>query len=195
MNNTSFPLVAKEASKKFLVPVGFLAFLWFVQIINAEIFGQSLSSLGILPRTSSGLSGILFAPFLHTGYNHIIANSFMVVLLSWIICFHSVRLWWKSLVFISLVGGFLTWMLGSSNYHVGASILIFGFWGTIFGIAYYGRKAFFIIASIVLLGSYGLSILMGLVPQPNVSLAGHLGGLIAGIACAKYLNYNNKTII
>jgi membrane associated rhomboid family serine protease len=52
------------------------------------------------------------------------------------------------------------------------------------------KKPFFIIASLVLFASYGLGFLFGLIPQYGVSFAGHFGGLLAGFACAKQVDYN-----
>lgn len=175
-----------------MLPVIFVAALWAIQIINSAIFGQSLTSLGILPRTQSGLTGILFAPFLHANYGHLIGNSFMLILLSWIICFYDVKAWVKSLAFGTIIGGLITWFIGSYSYHIGASILIFSLWGTILGIAIFHKKPFFIIASLILMATYGVSMIYGLIPQEQVSLAGHLGGLIAGFACAKHLRYNKQ---
>lgn len=172
-------------------PLIFIAVLWVIQIINSAVFNQGLTTLGILPRTQSGLLGILFAPFLHSNYQHLIGNSFIFLLLSWIICFYDVNTWLKSLVFGTIIGGFITWLIGGFGYHIGASILIFALWGTILGIAIFHKKAFFIIASLILMATYGLSLFYGLIPQTGISFAGHLGGFIAGFACAKHLRYTN----
>ena len=168
-----------------VLPLYFVGFLWLIHIVNSALFSYSFSSLGIVPRTFSGLSGIFFAPFLHGSYNHIIGNSIMIFLLSWIICFYNKKIWFQSLLWGTLVGGLITWLIGSSGLHIGASILVFALWGTILGLAIFQRNAFFIIASLILCSTYGVSMFMGLVPQPNISFAGHLGGLIAGFICAK----------
>jgi membrane associated rhomboid family serine protease len=172
-------------------PLVFIGFLWAIQMVDVIFFNQSLGmAYGIVPRTSSRLYGILFSPFLHGSFDHIIGNSVMLLLLSWIICFYDTRLWFKTLVFGIFIGGFFTWAFGSPASHFGASGIVFALWGTIFGLSVIHKKPFFIIASLVLFASYGLGFLFGLIPQYGVSFAGHFGGLLAGFACAKQVDYN-----
>lgn len=180
-------------------PMVFIFFLWCIQLVDILLFNQTLGlTYGIKPRSSSGFYGILFAPFLHGSFDHIIGNSIMLLLLSWIICFYDIKIWFKSLFFGIFLGGFFTWFFGSTASHFGASGIVFSLWGTILGLAIIHKKPFFIISTLVLFSSYGLGLLFGLIPQSGVSLAGHLGGLIAGVACVKQVSYNkltnNKTI-
>lgn len=183
-----------QQRNKVLLPLYFIFLLWMIQIINSLIFNQQLSVFGIYPRTESGLLGIVFAPFLHLNYQHLISNSFIFLLLSWVICFYDISTWIKTLIFGSIIGGFITWLIGSNGYHIGASILIFSLWGAILGIAFFHKKTFFIFASIILVSVYGVSIFYGLIPQDGISFSGHLGGFIAGLFCAKYLYVSEKTI-
>ena len=183
-----------QQKNKVLLPLYFIFLLWIIQIINSLIFNQQLSVFGIYPRTESGLFGILFAPFLHLNYQHLIGNSFMFLLLSWVICFYDISTWIKTLIFGSIIGGFITWLIGSSGYHIGASILIFSLLGTILGIAIFHKNIFFIFASIILISLYGVSIFYGLIPQDGISFAGHLGGFISGLFCSKYLHSPKKII-
>lgn len=183
MNLKNTVLQTKDSIK---LPLIFLSLLWIIQIINASIFNYGLNHFGIFPRTLSGLTGIFFAPFLHGNYQHLISNSFMILLLSWIICFYDKKTWLNSIIVGTIIGGFITWIFGNYGVHIGASILIFSLWGTILGIAVFHKKPFFIIASLILMSTYGLGMLYGLIPQSNISLSGHLGGLIAGFIFAKY---------
>lgn len=57
-----------------------VALLWGVFFLNL-ILPFDLRNYGIRPRSISGLPGILFAPFLHTGARHLISNS-----LAWLPC-------------------------------------------------------------------------------------------------------------
>lgn len=176
------------------LPLVFIAFLWAIQIVDYFCFDQTLGmSYGIIPRTSARLYGILFSPFLHGNVDHIFGNSVMLLLLSWIICFYSVKLWFNTLVFGIFIGGLFTWFFGFHGTHFGASGIVFALWGAIFGLAFFHKNPFFIIATLVLFASYGLSMLFGLIPQYGVSFVGHLGGLIAGVACAKQVSYNKMT--
>jgi membrane associated rhomboid family serine protease len=187
-------MISNEFYKKILHitlgPLLFISVLWIVQIVNALAFNQGLAVFGIYPRTLHGLIGIFFAPFLHGSYAHLIGNSSMLLLLSVIICFNDIKLWIKSMLFGTFVGGLITWLVGFPSYHIGASILVFSLLGTILGIAIFHKKIFFIIATFFLLSLYGLSMFSGLIPQHGISFAGHLGGLLSGFACARQLRYN-----
>lgn len=175
-------------------PLMFIGFLWLVQLVDFFVFGQSLGmSYGIQPRNPAGLYGILFAPFLHGSFDHIIGNSIMFLLLSWILCFNNVALWVKTIFFGIFIGGLFTWFFGHSpSFHFGASGVVFALWGSILGLALFHKKPFFIIATLVLFSSYGLGMLFGLIPTPGISFAGHFGGLLAGFACAKQVSYNKE---
>lgn len=166
------------------IPIAFISLLWVVQIINATFFNYQLNSFGIIPRDFNHISGIVFAPFLHGNYQHLISNTFMLIIFSGIICFYDKKLWYHSIVYGTLLGGLITWLIGGYGIHIGASILIFSLWGTILGLAVFKRKFFFIFASIIFISLYGISIFQGFIPQNGVSTSGHFGGLIAGFLCS-----------
>jgi membrane associated rhomboid family serine protease len=69
---------------------GTLAVFWAVFVVNT-LFGGSLLSLGVIPRTTIGLRGILFGPFLHVSLNHIVANSIPFLALGWMVMLRDVR--------------------------------------------------------------------------------------------------------
>lgn len=167
-------------------PISFIGIMWVVQILNAELFNYSLNTYGIIPRTFEGFSGLFFAPFLHGSYTHIIGNSIMFLVLSFLICLYSPVTWLKSMVFGAILGGLFTWVLGSYAAHVGASGVIFALYGTVFGMAIYQRNFFFILLAIFLGVVFGTSMIIGLIPQHGISFAGHLGGLLAGVVATGY---------
>lgn len=186
----------KEVSIKFVtslkLPLIFIFMLWCIFLSNLILFGGSLNQYGVQPRVFSGIYGILFSPFLHGNFAHIIGNSIFFLLLSWIICFNSVQLWYKTLVFGTILGGLFTWIFGLGGVHIGASGVVFALWGTIIGMAINRKNPYYIIASIVLVLGYGMSFIWGLIPQDGISWAGHFGGLLSGLACSKQVKYNNK---
>ena len=64
-----------------LVAVGvMLAIMWGEEIVDL-IPGTHFDRWGVRPRTVRGLFGIVFAPFLHTGFPHLIANTIPVAIL------------------------------------------------------------------------------------------------------------------
>lgn len=189
-------ITLKEISIKFItslkLPLIFIFMLWCVFLSNLILFGGSLNQYGVQPRVVSGIYGILFSPFLHGNVSHILGNSIFFLLLSWIICFNSVQLWYKTLIFGTILGGLFTWTFGFGSVHIGASGVVFALWGTILGMAINRKNPYYIIASIVLFLGYGMSFIWGLMPHDGVSLSGHLGGLLSGLACSKQVKYNNK---
>lgn len=176
--------------KSLNIPIKFVLFLWIIQIINSTFFNQSLLQYGIIPRENSHLLGILFAPFLHANYTHLINNTFFVFVLTWILCYYNTSIWWLSTITITILGGIIIWFVGGNNIHVGSSILIFGYFGVIFGTAWNHKKPYFIIASIIIVLLYGMSIINGFIPEKDISLSGHIGGFFSGFLISKLFSYD-----
>ena len=61
------------------VPLFFVLFLWFVYWLEIR-FGFDFDDNGILPRTVSGLQGIVFSPFIHSNIEHLYNNSIPALL-------------------------------------------------------------------------------------------------------------------
>jgi membrane associated rhomboid family serine protease len=55
---------------------GFVALIWILELVDLVVFRGALNAYGIFPRQLVGLRGILFAPFLHGNWAHLIANTF-----------------------------------------------------------------------------------------------------------------------
>ena len=62
------------------IPLLFVALMWGVKGIEVYI-GTSFFSHGVLPRTFSGLQGILFSPFIHKDFSHLINNTYPLIML------------------------------------------------------------------------------------------------------------------
>jgi len=83
------------------------------------------------------------------------------------------------------VGGGCLWLFGRASYHVGASGLIFGYFGFIVARGWFYKSISSIVVAFITLFLYS-GILWGLLPVfPHVSWEGHLFGLIAGILGAR----------
>jgi len=78
-----------------------------------------------LPRTFSGLRGIIFSPFLHADLKHIASNSLPLFILSTALIYFYRDLSLKVLVYGVLFSGVLIWIIGRPSYHIGASSLIY----------------------------------------------------------------------
>jgi len=82
------------------------------------------------------------------------------------------------------IGGGLVWLFGSTAIHIGASGLIFGWFGFLVARGLVDRSLVTLGAALLTGFLYG-SILWGVLPgQPGVSWEGHLFGAIAGAVAA-----------
>ncbi|MDH4128237.1 MAG: rhomboid family intramembrane serine protease [Spirochaetota bacterium] len=168
-----------------------LAIFWIVLIIDS-IMTLSLTKYGIVPRTGMGLWGIIFSPFLHGGFGHLISNSLPFFFLASTAMIFYRKSTPKAMIFIILVGGFLVWLFARSASHVGASGLIFGLITFLMLSGIFRRDAKSILISIIILFSYGGSLIIGVIPtQKGVSWEGHLFGGIAGILAAYIFRRKN----
>jgi membrane associated rhomboid family serine protease len=178
----------KEVLLKLKYPFIFLGIMWVVFIINNLILQGALDSFAILPRHISHLPGIFFTPFLHANFNHILNNSIMFLILSLIISLYNEKIYLYTVFFVMIVSGLMTWAFSPTVYVIGASGIVFGLFGAVFGIAFYAKKVFFIIAGLLLAYLYGYSMYSGLIPQEGISFVGHVSGLIAGFISGISIN-------
>ena len=95
-----------------LVLGGTLAVFWAVFVVNS-LLGGSLLRLGVIPRTTVGLRGILFAPFLHGSLNHIVANSFPFLALGWMVMLRDERHFIPVTIAGVVGSGLMAWLLGA----------------------------------------------------------------------------------
>ena len=164
-----------------------LSLMWAVGMLNI-LFDYRLSEFGVVPRTVDGLIGIPLMPFLHGSFDHLLVNTLPAVVLGGLVAIQGSRKFLTATVFITLVGGGALWVVGRSAVHVGASGLIFGYFGYLIARAWYTRSIVAVLVAVVVAIVYG-GILFGVLPffQEGVSWEGHLTGLIAGALAARVM--------
>ena len=169
---------------------GFVLLLWVLEIVDQVILGGGLDSFGVRPRTISGLWGILWAPFLHGGFQHLLANTGPILILGSIVMLsRHLRDFFLITMIVTIIGGFGTWLIGPRfSVHLGASGLIFGYFGFLLLSAYFERSCrSIVIAGIVLLLYSG--IIWGVLPQGGgISWQTHLFGFFGGGVAAYLLS-------
>ncbi|NOY61865.1 MAG: rhomboid family intramembrane serine protease [Gammaproteobacteria bacterium] len=181
-------MITRSPAKVLLIAI---VVMWVVYGLQ---YFLPLQQFGIVPRTFSGLIGIVAAPFLHANLLHLITNTVSLVLLGML--FFTVQ-GKKSLTIsieIILIGGFLTWLIGRpDSVHIGASGYIYGLLGYALFIGIFQRKWSNILFSAVIFFLYG-GALWGLLPvNPFVSWEGHVSGFVAGALCAKFAGQQQRT--
>ncbi len=158
-----------------------VAVIWVVEIVNL-VLGHRLVSWGILPRSPRGLIGIPLSPWIHAGFWHAVSNTIPILILGGLTLAGGKRRFWETTVYVILLSGVLVWILGRGAFHVGASGLVFGYFGVILGRALFERSIFTIVIAIGTVMAYG-GLLWGILPlRSQVSFESHLFGLIAGFA-------------
>lgn len=171
----------------------FIIFIWLLEIIDLLLFGNSLNAFGVRPRTFNGLMGIFFMPFLHNGLGHVLANTIPFVVLGWLVMVRRTADFFFVSTIVVVISGFGVWLFGGTNtVHIGASGLIFGYFGFLVLRSYFERSLASIVITIFVIFIYG-GLIWGVLPsfQSGVSWLGHLFGFIGG-AYAAYLLTNRR---
>ncbi|MEB3161817.1 MAG: rhomboid family intramembrane serine protease [Prochlorothrix sp.] len=159
----------------------FITLMWGLEILDAVIFRNKLDEFGIRPRSLSGLAGILLSPFLHGGFRHLIANTVPFVTLGWLVMLRRIQDFWEVTIVTLIISGFGVWLLGApTSIHLGASGLVFGYFGFLLTRGYFDRRLDSIALGLLVLALYG-GLIWGIAPwQQGVSWEGHLFGLLGG---------------
>jgi membrane associated rhomboid family serine protease len=182
----------KFVLKRFTPAFALTVVCWLVFVVNNLIGNGHLTQYGILPRHLSSLPGIIWAPFLHVSLKHLTANTLPLLVLGGIICGRSRGEFAVVTVAGMLLGGGLTWLLARNACHVGASGLIFCYFGYLASLAYFKRTFGALALSVLCVLGYG-GILRGILPtSAAVSWEGHIAGLVAGIAVAWLTSESKK---
>ncbi len=181
---TREPRKPGAAYRAAVVAGSFTALLWVIEILDT-LFGSRLERAGIEPREADGLDGILFAPVLHAGWDHLIANTIPVVVLLFLALLSGFARGLAATAIIWVVGGIGTWLTGADHTnHIGASILIFGWITYLIAQGLFTRRLMHLLLGVAVLVIYG-SVLWGVLPTlPTVSWQGHLFGAIGGVLAA-----------
>ena len=68
------------------VSVALAVALWLVELAEFE-YGLDFSSWGLVPRSLAGLKGVLFSPLIHASFEHLVANTLPLVVLTFSLFF------------------------------------------------------------------------------------------------------------
>lgn len=171
-----------------IVVGGLVAVLWIVEALDT-LLKHRLDAYGIRPHQIGGLRGIAFAPFLHTGWGHLIGNTLPLAVLGLIIAVKSVQRFVSVAVIVAVSSGLGAWLVGSSNsLHLGASGLIFGLLTYLLVRGWFAQKLGQILIGVVVALFYG-TMLFGVLPVTTaVSWEAHLFGAIGGVVAAYLLD-------
>lgn len=171
-----------------ILVVAMAALMWVVEVADQVVDGR-LDRNGIEPRALDGLDGVVWAPFLHGGFDHLIGNTIPFLLLGGAIAFGGVARVAIVTAVVALVGGLGTWLVAPANtIHIGASGIVFGYAGYLVARGVFSRSLGQIALGVVVLVVWGTTLLRGLVPETGISWQGHLFGALGGIVAARLLH-------
>lgn len=163
-----------------------LALMWLVTGVNFLLLRGAWLDDGVRAHDPTGFwPNLIWAPFLHVGLPHLLANTVPFAILGGLIAIQSP---WRFLTVTLagvLGGAIVAWLLGPyGSVHVGASGLVFAYFGWLVVRAVRERSFLAIVIGLATLVLYG-GVLWGLSPfQLGISWQDHLGGLIGGVVAA-----------
>ena len=168
-----------------IVMGAFLAVIWVLQVANWADGYRLDTEFGILPQHVSRLGEIFTAPFLHFSWQHIEGNSVPLFVLGVLAAYRSIGRFLLASLIIAVTSGMAVWLFQSSNeLTVGASGLIFGYFGYVLVRGFFDRNFVDIGVGLVAGVLYWTILQVAIPGTPGVSWIGHLGGLVGGVLAA-----------
>jgi membrane associated rhomboid family serine protease len=157
---------------------------WLVFLVNNAILSGQLSQYGIIPRHLSGLPGVIWSPFLHASFRHLAANTVPLLILGGILCLRGRNEFAVATTGGILLGGLATWLIGRNAIHIGASGLVFCYFGYVASLAWFQRGIGTLLLSLVCIVGYG-GLARGIIPTSGpISWEAHLAGAVVGVGLA-----------
>ncbi len=173
----------KKIIKAFVIPLIFPILLWLIHIA-ATVTDFDLYKMGLLPRNTTGLLGIITAPLIHGDFSHLISNTFPLIILGWIILFFYPKVSYFLFIFIYIVTGLLVWFFARQVYHIGASGIVYGFVSFLFFSGIFRKDNTSITLALIITFLYG-GIVWGMLPgMKGISWESHLLGAVTGLIAA-----------
>jgi membrane associated rhomboid family serine protease len=163
----------------------FLAVIWVLQVANWADGYRLDSEFGILPEHVSRLGDIFTAPLLHFSWQHIEGNSVPLFVLGVLAAYRSIGRFLLVSLIVVLTSGLAVWLFQPSNeLTVGASGLIFGYFGYVLVRGFFDRSLVDIGVGLAAGVLYWTILQVAIPGTPGVSWIGHLGGLVGGVLAA-----------
>ena len=165
--------------------VSLLVIMWLLELVDWSLPQLRLDNYGIHPRNISWLPGIAIAPLLHGSWTHLIANTPPLFIFGGLVSLQGLRRFWLVTVVSILISGLGVWLFSPSYaITVGASGVIFGYFGFLLLRGLFARSIGSILISLIVSFVYGGTIWGVLPSSPNVSWQAHLFGFLGGVLAA-----------
>ena len=154
------------------------------------LFVYDFHKLGVLPKSTNGLKGIFFMPWIHSheDIRHLLNNSIPTFLLLTLLFYSYREIALRVFLFSWFVTGILLWIFANNNgaYHIGMSGVIYSLAAFLFTSGVLRKYLPLQALSLFIVFIYG-SMIWGIFPaEQHVSWEGHLSGMLVGIFLAFY---------
>lgn len=189
----SHDAVDQETEKKIfkyslLFPVLIVGLFWLTKLLE-DAFDLDLTKFGILPLQVEGLPGILFSPFIHGNYDHLLSNSVPFLILAFALFYFYRNLAYRILFLVYILSGICVWFGGRESYHIGASGIVYGLASFLFFSGVFRKDANLLTIGIIVIFLYG-SMFWGIFPlKPEISWESHLWGAVSGLLLSYYYRH------
>lgn len=164
-------------------PLYFVLALWIVYWVEVN-YNLYFNKYGIYPRTITGLRGIVFSPFIHSGLKHLFNNSVPLFILLTALFYFYRKIAYKVLLYGILLSGLLTWVIAREANHIGASGIVYLLFSFILFSGIFRKYNRLIAVSLIVIFLYGSMIWYILPIKEEISWEGHLSGFIFGLVFA-----------
>jgi len=163
--------------------------LWLIHLWGCS-FQTDLYWMGIYPRNTFGLLGILTEPLVHANAKHLISNSVPLLVLGWCLIYFYKDLGYAVFPLLWILSGIFTWCIGRESWHIGASGLTYGLSFFLFFSGVFRRYIPLMAISILVVFLYGSTVWymfpVSELIEKNISWEGHLSGAFSGFLCAVF---------
>jgi membrane associated rhomboid family serine protease len=179
---------AQDRARGIAFVAAMAAVMWLVEIVD-QVFDANLDAEGIRPHDVGGLDGIVFAPFLHAGFGHLLSNTVPFLVLGVVIALGGLVRTVSVTAIVAVVAGLGVWVFAPSGTdHIGASGVVFGYAAYLVARGLFSRSALHLAAGAIVVAVWGGTLLSDLVPRDGISWQGHLFGAVGGVLAARLLD-------
>ncbi len=157
--------------------------MWLVKAVEI-FFDLELYQYGIFPQDIKGLRGIIFSPFIHGSFSHLISNSIPLLVLGVALYYFYRDVAHKVFFLALIITGLWVWIVARPSFHIGASGILYSLAAFLFTSGVIRRHPRLMALSLLVAFLYG-GMVWGVFPiKEGVSWESHLMGMISGVLLA-----------